>query len=205
MKQALFFLSVFLAAATATAQTDVSKYYLANPGFDSICDHASGEASRVAQEIRPVAGWTAALSADYTIAGVYEFGFAGTFNGAAVPSRGYDGEGGGALALSTGWEQTFCFSQSVTLPAGTYTVKVPTYNGSVATQGTSQLAWLPASGSAVRSTVSGYASGAWTLDQISFTLARTTHGPSADRLQGGRQRLCELGLPAAGLCAAPGQ
>ncbi len=163
-------------AITASAQDDVSKYYLTNHGFDTGFHHEAGSRTAVAQEIRDIDGWTPAFSVDYTITGIYEFGFLGTFNGGTVPAAGYDGEAGGALALSTGWDQQFCYTQSVTLPAGTYTVNVPTYNGFTATAGTSQLSWIPTGGTAVTSTLSGYKSKAWTLDAITFTLTRTTTG-----------------------------
>ena len=162
--------------ATATAQTDVTKYFLNNYGFDSDFDYPASSSAKVTQEIREINGWTANLSADYTVTGVYEFGFKGTFNNGTVPATGCDGEAGGALALSTGWEQTFCYYQTVTLPAGAYTINVPTYNGKTATGGVSQLAWIPNSGTTVSSTLTTYKAKTWQTDQISFTLARQTTG-----------------------------
>ena len=101
-------------------------------------------------------------------------GFGGVFNSATVPAKGYDGEQGGGLAISTGWSQTFVFYQTITLPAGTYTLNVPTYNGSAdKTEATSQVAWVPQNGSAVRSNVNRYPTRQWTLDQITFTLTKT--------------------------------
>lgn len=157
-------------------QLDITKYYLSNYGFDENFDYTAGQYTTVAKEIKEVQGWTADLSAGYTIVGTYEFGFLGTYNNATVPSTGYDGETGGGLAISTGWEQTFIFYQTVTLPAGTYTVNVPTYNGSEKTAATSQVAWVPSSGSKVASKVTSYPIGTWTLDQITFTLTKTTTG-----------------------------
>lgn len=163
-------------ALAMSAQTDVTKHFLTNYGFDEHFDYTAGETTAVAQEILDVKGWTTNISVNYTIVGTYEFGFAGTFNGATVPNFGYDGAFGGGLAMSTGWEQTFLFDQTVTLPAGKYTVTAPTYNGCSATAATSQLAWIPASGAAVKSSVTKYAANAWTLDQITFTLTKTTTG-----------------------------
>ena len=167
---------LFVASLTGMAQDDVTKYYLTNYGFDSEFDYTAEDKQRVAQEILDVPGWTAELSAEYTIVGTYEFGFGGTFNGATVPAQGYDGEAGGALALSTGWEATFVYYQTVTLPKGTYTITVPTYNGKSATKGTSLLAWVPTTGTAVNSTLSSYPAKQWTVDQITFTLTKTTTG-----------------------------
>lgn len=167
---------MMLVTAGAFAQTDITKYYLENAGFDSRFDYTAEQTNNVTQELKEVDGWTSSLSANYTIVGTYEFGFKGIFNTATVPATGYDGEPGGGLAISTGWEQTFLFFQTVTLPAGTYTINVPTYNGSNVTAATSQVAWIPASGTAVRSTLSSYPAKEWTLDKITFTLTKATKG-----------------------------
>lgn len=172
----LFLVSVWFTSLSLSAQTDVTKYFLQNYGFDANFDYPASSTAKVSQEIRDIDGWTAKLSADYTVTGVYEFGFKGTFNGATVPTTGYDGEAGGALALSTGWEQTFCFTQTVTLPAGKYTISVPTYNSKTVSGGKSLLSWQPNSGSTVSSTLSSYKGKSWTLDQITFTLTRQTTG-----------------------------
>lgn len=163
-------------ALCMSAQTDISKYYLTNYGFDENFDYPASSSANVEKEIRNVKGWTADLTASYTIVGTYEFGFKGVYNKATVPATGYDGEAGGGLAISTGWEQTFKFYQTVTLPAGTYTVNVPTYNGSSKTAATSQVAWIPNSGTSVTSKVTSYPINAWTLDKITFTLTKTTTG-----------------------------
>lgn len=175
-KRNVFLFCAALLAVSAQAQTDVSKYYLTNYGFDSDFNYPASSKATVEKEINDIKGWTPQLSADYTITGVYEFGFQGKYNGATVPAKGYDGEGGGGLALSTGWEQTFCYTQTITLPKGTYTIKVPTYNGKAATAGISQLAWIPTSGAKVVSTLKNYPSRKWTVDEITFTLTKQTEG-----------------------------
>lgn len=165
-----------LSAISASAQTDVSSYYLANPGFDAGFDYTAESTATVTQEIKTIDGWTPQLSANYTVTGVYQWGFKGTFNNASVPATGYDGEGGGGLALSTGWDQTFAYTQTITLPAGSYTVTLPTYNGKTVTAGTSLLAWTPAGGTAVTSSVTSYPAKTWTVDRIAFTLTQPTTG-----------------------------
>ena len=175
-KRNAFLFCAALLASVAQAQTDVTKYYMTNYGFDSDFNYPASSNATVEKEINPIKGWTPNLSADYTITGVYEFGFQGKYNGATVPTTGYDGKAGGALALSTGWEQTFCYTQTITLPKGTYTIKVPTYNGKAATAGISQLAWIPTSGTKVQSSLSSYPSNKWTVDEITFTLTKQTEG-----------------------------
>ena len=173
------FLTLFMLTVTlvwAAAQTDVTKFFLKNYSFDSNYDYKAGQTQSVAQEILDIPEWTKGFTVNYTITGVYEFGFAGTFNNGTVPSVGYDGEAGGGLALSTGWGQDFYYTQTVTLPAGSYVLTVPTYNGFTATGGTSVLAWIPNSGTTVSSSVSIYPSRTWTVDEISFTLNKKTTG-----------------------------
>ena len=176
MKKFILTNIMLLVGILVHAQTDVSKYYLTNYDFNQYFDYTASLSTAVAQELLDVKGWTSELTANYTIVGTYEYGFSGTFNGASVPAAGYDGNTGGGLAISTGWEQTFAFYQTVTLPAGTYTLNVPTYNGGSATPAESQVAWVPASGTSVKSTVKSYSVGKWTLDKITFTLTKTTTG-----------------------------
>lgn len=168
--------TMLLNGIVSYAQTDVTEYYLTNAGFDSDFDYKAGETNNVAQEIRTIPGWTQGFTHDYTISGVYEFGFAGKFNTASVPAEGYNGSVGGGLAISTGWSQNFNYTQTVTLPAGTYTLTAPTYNGSDKTAATSMLAWIPNSGTQVKSTVTSYPIGKWTVDKITFKLTAKTTG-----------------------------
>ena len=176
MKKQLFLLLVCFAALAAAAQTDITAQYLKNYSFDSGFHHKAGATTEVKQEIKTITGWTAGFTVDYTITGIYEYGFAGKFNGGEVPAQGYEGSVGGALALSTGWGVEMTYSQNVTLPAGTYTINAPTYNAKSATKGKSLLAWIPQSGDAVVSALNGYPSKTWTLDQITFTLIEETQG-----------------------------
>ena len=176
MKFKITLLALMIASLGAHAQTDVTKYFLQNYGFDSDFNYPASSTANVAQEILEIPGWTPDFIMNYTITGVYEFGFKGTFNGGTVPEKGYDGEAGGGLALSTGWSENMAYYQTVTLPAGDYTIKVPTYNGKSVTAGFSLLAWSPGVGTDVESTVNSYPAKQWTLDQISFTLKETTSG-----------------------------
>ena len=176
MNQRILCMLLSLSSLAVQAQDDVTKYYLSDYGFDTGYNYKSGAKDNVVKEINEIVGWTPSLSADYTITGIYEFGFKGKYNGTVVPETGFDGEAGGGLALSTGWEQTFCYSQEVTLPKGTYTIVAPTYNGKSVTAGQSQLAWVPNSGTEVTSTLKSYPSKKWTEDKVTFTLSTKTTG-----------------------------
>ena len=170
----LFALSV--TSVSVMAQEDVTATYLTNYGFDSNFNYQAGATNEVKQELNDVDGWTSEVTVDYTIMGVYEYGFQGKFNGGTMPTSGYNGSKGGALVLSTGWGVSFTLCQTVTLPAGIYTVNVPTYNARNSTKGTSALSWIPEGGTAVVSTLDSYPAGKWTMDQITFTLTKETKG-----------------------------
>lgn len=176
MKQLTLLLCSIFLSTTLNAQTDVTQNFLVNYSFDDNFDYTKEQSNNVAQEIKEINGWIRDFNINYTITGVYEYGFLGKFNNGTVPATGYNGSQGGGLALSTGWTQNFTLHQNVTFPAGKYTITVPTYNGFANNSGTSLLAWIPQSGTPVKSSVSSYPYKQWTLDKISFTLTEATTG-----------------------------
>ena len=156
---------------------DLSDVYLKNADFNANYDHAVGETGNVAQQICELPGWNKDFSVNYTIAGVYQIGTNKTFNGAKVPDKAFDGTtSGGVLALSTGWEQALKYYQTVTLPAGNYTMKSTFFNGSDKSSGISLMAWLPDGGTPVKSSLTSFSVGNWTEDVVHFTLTETTTG-----------------------------
>ena len=156
---------------------DLSDVYLKNADFNANYDHAFGETGNVAQQICELPGWNKDFSVNYTIAGVYQIGTNKTFNGAKVPDKAFDGTtSGGVLALSTGWEQALKYYQTVTLPAGNYTMKSAFFNGSDKSFGISLMAWLPDGGTPVKSSLTSFSVGNWTEDVVHFTLTETTTG-----------------------------
>ena len=156
---------------------DLSDVYLKNADFNANYDHAVGETGNVAQQICELPGWNKDISVNYTIAGVYQIGTNKTFNGAKVPDKAFDGTmSGGVLALSTGWEQALKYYQTVTLPAGNYTMKSAFFNGSDKSSGISLMAWLPDGGTPVKSSLTSFSVGNWTEDVVHFTLTETTTG-----------------------------
>lgn len=156
---------------------DLSDVYLKNADFNANYDHAVGEMGNVAQQICELPGWNKDFSVNYTIAGVYQIGTNKTFNGAKVPDKAFDGTtSGGVLALSTGWEQALKYYQTVTLPAGNYTMKSAFFNGSDKSSGISLMAWLPDGGTPVKSSLTSFSVDNWTEDVVHFTLTETTTG-----------------------------
>ena len=167
-----------LCATGAMAQDyDLTKLYLQNAGFDSRFDYTIDDTGNVEQEILDVDGWTKDISVNYTITGVYQIGTKKTFNGASVPSTGQDGTtDGGVLALSTGWNQSMLFYQTVELPEGKYSLVSAFYNSADKTAGRSRVEWLPNGQSAVTSSLESFPTGVWLTDTIRFELTKTTKG-----------------------------
>lgn len=156
---------------------DLSDVYLKNADFNANYDYAVGETGNVAQQICELPGWNKDFSVNYTIAGVYQIGTNKTFNGAKVPDKAFDGTtSGGVLALSTGWGQALKYYQTVTLPAGNYTMKSAFFNGSDKSSGISLMAWLPDGGTPVKSSLTSFSVDNWTEDVVHFTLTETTTG-----------------------------
>ena len=156
---------------------DLSDVYLKNADFNANYDHAVGETGNVAQQICELPGWNKDFSVNYTIAGVCQIGINKTFNGAKVPDKAFDGmTSGGVLALSTGCKQALKYYQTVTLPAGNYTMKSAFFNGSDKSSGISLMAWLPDGGTPVKSSLTSFSVDNWTEDVVHFTLTETTTG-----------------------------
>jgi hypothetical protein len=182
MKKERLFITCLLAAlslcATAQEYYDITEYYLKNSLFDSDYNYTAAQTGNVSQELLPIAGWTAAHTADYTIAGIYQIGTKKTFNGASVPAENVDGTTeGGVLALSTGWAMSLILTQSVNLPKGKYKLVSAYYNGDASvTAGTSLLAWIPSSGTSYKSKVTSFPVKQWVVDTLSFTYTTTKAG-----------------------------
>lgn len=170
------FLFAFAANAGVLAQTNVSDLFLNNWGFDAYINYDQAAQGNVGQEILDPEGWTKEHTVDYTVVGTYAFGTSKTFNTyGKVPATGHDGSVG-CLAFSTGWSQSLLYSQTITLPAGTYTIQSAWWNGSNQTAGRSLVGWIPSSGTSTMSTLNSFAKNAWTTDEQTITLTRSTSG-----------------------------
>lgn len=172
-------LGILLLSQYGWADIDVTSLYLQNAGFDDEkhFDYTTADNGNVSQEILDVYGWSKDISVDYTITGVYQIGTAKTFNTyGVIPSRNYDGNvQGGCLALSTGWDQSLKFYQTITLPAGSYKLQAAFYNGSNTSNGGSLLGWFSSHGESL-STLASFPTNEWTLDEVAFSLSEESTG-----------------------------
>ncbi len=163
----------------ASAQDDVSEYLMTGNGFDTNFNYDPETTGNVKGDvINEVYGWTNETTATYTVAGSFAWNPNVTFNDSkAFPSAGYNGSTGGCLGLTTGWGMELVYTQTVTLPKGTYKLTSAYYNvGSSSQNGTSLLGWIPASGTAVASKVTRFPISEWVTDELEFTLTQTTTG-----------------------------
>lgn len=160
------------------SQTDVSDLFLVNNGFDMAFNYDEKQTGNIAGDvIHEVYGWTNETTATYTVAGTFAYNAGVTFNGSsALPVAGYNGSAGGALGLTTGWGMQLLYTQTVTLPKGTYRLSSAYYNVGSATAGRSLLAWVPESGTETASTLSVFPLRTWKEDEITFTLTAATTG-----------------------------
>lgn len=178
MKRNLFLCLCLASALHGRAQADISGYFLENNGFDTNFNYDADQEGNVeGNVIHEVYGWMNETTATYTVAGTFAYNPRVTFNGSsALPAAGYEGSQGGALGLTTGWGMQLVYSQSVTLPKGTYRLAAAYYNVGTATTGRSLLAWIPDGGTETASAVASFPVGTWRTDEISFTLQARTSG-----------------------------
>lgn len=160
------------------AQVDISAYFLENHGFDTKFNYDARQTGNVSGDvINEVYGWTNETTATYTVAGTFAYNPEVTFNNSsALPASGYEGSEGGALGLTTGWGMQLVYSQSVTLPKGTYRLSSAYYNVGTSGAGNSLLAWLPDNGTATVSDVKNFPVKSWKTDELIFTLTAQTTG-----------------------------
>jgi hypothetical protein len=192
MKKLFLFFAVIIAACATTltvqAQTDVTATYLTNAGFDTNCLYlASTAASNLpsgSSSNQVINGWTLTGSAGNTASSTFEYGYAGTLNlsGTAygfIPTQGPDaatGAGHGALGISVAWGSVITYYQTVTLPAGKYSIQYSAYNSGPMAVDYSRVGWVPATGTSVLSSKTTFTMGAWDTETINFTVPTATTG-----------------------------
>ncbi len=173
------------AGLCANAQTDVTNTYLVNASFDEgpIFDADTTANLGTANDgsaILEIPSWTGAASS-WSLGATFEYGTSSTNNGQPVPATASDGTTSGtghaAIGMAAAWGGQVTYSQSVTLPAGSYKIAYKAYNSYTdATAGNSLAGWVPGSGEPVLSSVTDFPSTAWIADTISFVLDAETSG-----------------------------
>lgn len=186
----------FIGSTNANAQTDVTADYLTNADFSActaidnhLCgySHDMGKNGTTYYGMQEVDGWTINAVATATgndgqegcgVAGaVFEYGSTWELKGnnKTAPAAGPDGGSGQALAFFAVWGTGGYYYQDVTLPAGTYTITVPTYCASGTQANTSYIGFIPNEGTSY-TTATNPAVGEWTNLEVTFNLASETSG-----------------------------
>lgn len=164
-------------AQTDVSYYDITPYYLQNAGFDTGYNYNKSATGDLSNVISEVAGWKNTTRVTYNSTAIIQLGSKKTFNGVSVPATGYDGtDKGGVLALSTGWNDTVRYVQTVKLPAGTYRLTAAWYNADASkTAGQSVLAFV---GQYTKkySALNSFPCLKWVGDTVVFTLRRTYQG-----------------------------
>lgn len=180
MKKSCLILVLPTVTVLATAQTDVTSDFIANPSFED-CPAATDNIT-VGEFAGGVdyasTGWPLLPGSYWSGSAVFEYGGAAQLNGVEAPATDPDGAGGKALGVSVGWEgsQVYQSAQAVTLPAGQYTLSAQAYNAGTATTMLSRLAFVTTDGRTFQSPIKSYPAGQWTTDRVEFILTQPTEG-----------------------------
>lgn len=134
-------------------------------------------------EQKSVEGWTvASAGGTYQSGGQLAFGSGFTLGTSGssypIPEKNLDDRTiGGALALLAAWEAKVQYIQNITLPAGTYTLTIPIYNGGGTTAIAKNLCgFIANAGTEYLAKSTSFNVGEWTTQTIKFTLMAETSG-----------------------------
>ena len=113
------------------------------------------------------------------VGGLFTYGSAGKMQGGghSAPTAGPNGESGNCLGILGVWSCGGYYYQTVTLPAGSYTISYAVYNQS-GTQATSKsyFGFIANSGTEYLTTQKTFPVGSWSTVTASFTLTASTTG-----------------------------
>lgn len=108
---------------------DVTDNFFANPGFDIQKDFQQANVSTGSANHKAVTGWTTTCNYDLGCAAAFAMGGSYALNGKTPPAKSADGKAeGGVLGINQGWNSQNYYTQTVTLPAGTYTLSYAVWN-----------------------------------------------------------------------------
>ncbi len=181
--------SLFAVTGTALAQTDVTETYIKNPGFESgtavtgnvrTYDYdakSEGETSG----LQNVTDWTAVNSTNGMAGGVFAYGNTSIFIGGSdylAPATAATGGGNNALGIVAVWSSSAQYTQAVTLPAGTYTLKADVYNSKGGTTAAAKclFGFVSDDNEEYFAKSETYAANTWKTISVEFTLAKATSG-----------------------------
>ncbi len=157
------------------------------PAVVGICTYANDREANgtTLAQMQEVPNWTITENGDARAAGVFAYG-SNVWNGGkgyTVPATNSKGEAtGNALGVVVVWSATTQYTQAITLEAGTYEIKVPVYNAEKAGDDAdvapvkNLIGFIADNGTEYLAENRVYATNAWTIETIHFTLAEATTG-----------------------------
>ena len=151
------------------ARTDYEDYssYLTNPGFDITSDYQKSNLGTGSTNHKSVTAWTTTASNTWGCSACFQVGSGYTLNGQSAPSTGT----GGLLGMSEGWSGECVYTQSVTLPAGTYGLKYAVYNVLESSNAFTNKTGVIIDGAAVYGSLTTLSKGVWATETVMFTLS----------------------------------
>ena len=201
LKLLLAALALMGAGQAFAQQQDVTTTYLTNANFatgtpidNGICTYGKDMAgnSTTYYGAQEVSGWTNASKGETDsgydnsklAGGLFAYGGTPFLGGAGftAPATDPDGNAGNALGLAAVWGGSIQYTQDVTLPAGSYTLRFKVYN---ATKGggessgvitTNLFGFVPNEGTAYYAPNKTFAIGQWSTVAVTFKLTAETAG-----------------------------
>ena len=194
-------LAIVAGGSTAGAQTDVTAQYLTNANFsegtpvdNNVCTYGkdmqgNGTTYYGAQ---PIEGWTNESVGETDEKGYENSKLAGALfsygstpwlagSGTTAPATDPDGNAGNAAGLCAVWGASVQYTQAVTLPAGSYTIRFKTYNattdnGSGKFITTNLFGFVADGGTTYYAPSKTFAIGQWSTIAVTFNLTEETVG-----------------------------
>ena len=159
---------------------DVTSTYLTNANFANATAATANVGTANNTTATSVTGWTGVASGWHGSA-VFSYGSSYYLQATGIgtpPTADPNGNTSGkCLGIVAAWANgTTYYYQSVTLPAGDYTLTIPVYNAGGTNNGTSYIGWVPDSGTSSVTSTTATTVGSWVTQTINFSLAAATTG-----------------------------
>lgn len=167
---------------------DVTDEYIGEPGFENCTASSAGGGSVSESYSGTNWSWTHTASSSYAAGAVLAYGDGTAYVGNSsyhAPSEAWDADEGtdnkNALGVQCRWSDAYSYytSETTTLPAGTYTMVVHTYNtntGGASFPVDDYIGFVPTSGTASYCGLVYFEGGEWDVAAVSFTLDEDTEG-----------------------------
>ena len=167
---------------------DVTDKYIGEPGFENCTASSAGGGSVTESYSGTNWSWTHTASSTYAAGAVLAYGDETAYVGHSsyhAPSEAWDADEGtknnNALGVQCRWSDAYSYytNETTTLPAGTYTMVVHTYNtntGGASFPVDDYIGFVPTSGTASYCGLVYFEGGEWDVAAVSFTLDEETEG-----------------------------